>query len=249
MKGSKPDENIRRPMQWTNGLNSGFTSGTPWRALNSNYTTFNLASLQLDENSIWHHYKKLIEIRKLQPILQTGTHKNIISTEYAVHSYQRSLNGKDVLVLVNTSPNGLSNVQMDITKSDSLSGNYQIEDIFNDSIFSVSSNSSTFSFKVNLQPYQTRILQFGYPVGMDEENENRNIKLYPNPAKDYVQVDVIGGRQFNLFEAYNLQGELVQTERIEGQQNRVKLSLAQGVYLIKLSNTEGQSSFKKLVVE
>lgn len=249
MKGSKPDENIRRPMQWTNGLNGGFTSGTPWRALNSNYTTFNLASLQLDENSIWHHYKKLIEIRKQQPILRTGTHKNIISTEYAVHSYQRSLNGKDVLVLVNTSPIGLSNVQMDIIKSDSLSGNYQIEDLFNDSIFSISSSSSTFSFKVNLEPYQTRILQFGYPVGMEEENWNPKLKLYPNPAKDYVQIEENGGRRFNLFEAYNLQGELVQTERIEGQQNLVKLSLTTGVYLVKLSNTEGQSSFQKMVVE
>ena len=138
---------------------------------------------------------------------------------------------------------------MDIIKSDSLSGNYQIEDIFNDSVFSVSSNSSTYGFKVNLQPYQTRILKFGYPVGMEEENGNRNVKLYPNPAKDYVLVEVIGGRQFNLFEAYNLQGELVQTERIEGQQNRVKLSLAQGIYLIKLSNTEGQFKIQRLVVE
>ncbi|MEI2689565.1 MAG: alpha-amylase family glycosyl hydrolase [Anaerolineae bacterium] len=35
MTGNKPDERIRTPMQWADEANGGFTSGTPWEALNS----------------------------------------------------------------------------------------------------------------------------------------------------------------------------------------------------------------------
>ena len=30
-------DNARTPMQWTDGENAGFTTGTPWLKVNSNY--------------------------------------------------------------------------------------------------------------------------------------------------------------------------------------------------------------------
>ena len=39
MLGNGAHENIRRPMQWTAGTNAGFTTGTPWEAINDDYTT------------------------------------------------------------------------------------------------------------------------------------------------------------------------------------------------------------------
>jgi glycosidase len=248
MKGSKPDENIRMPMQWSGAANGGFTTGSPWRALNSNYTTYNVASMQLDENSIWNHYQKLIQIRKEQPILQTGTHTNITSSEYAVHSYQRSLNGKDVLVLVNTSNIGLSNVQMDITKSDGKFGNYQIEDIFNDSLFSISSNSSTFSIKVNLKPYQTRILQFGYPVGVEEENWNPSIQLFPNPAKDQFNIQLSSFQSNVWLELYAIDGKLLYREEQLQKNMNHSVNLPNGIYIVKVNTLNGKSWNQKLVI-
>lgn len=248
LKGSKPDENIRRPMQWSGAANGGFTTGSPWRALNSNYANFNVASMQLDENSIWKHYQKLIQIRKEQPILQTGTHTNITSSEYAVHSFQRSLNGKDVLVLVNTSNIGLSNVQMDITKSDGKLGNYQVADIFNDSLFSISSNSSTYSFKVNLKPYQTRILQFGNPVGVEEENWNPSIQLFPNPAKDQFTLNIYEFQSNIWVELYTIDGKLVYKEEQMKKNMTHKVSLPNGIYIVKLNQLNGKSWNQKLVI-
>jgi len=235
-------------MQWTSEANGGFTTGSPWRALNSNYATYNVASMRLDENSIWKHYQKLIRIRNENISLRTGTHTNITSSEYAVHSYQRSLDGKDILVLVNTSNVGLTNVQMDITKSDGKFGNYQVEDIFNDSIFSISSNSSTFSLKLNLKPYQTRILQFGYPVGVEEENWNPTILLYPNPSIDQFNIQ-LSSLQSNVWvELYTIDGKLLyKAEQLQKNMNH-SVSLPDGIYVVKVNTINGKSWNQKLVI-
>ncbi|MGE5378569.1 MAG: alpha-amylase family glycosyl hydrolase, partial [Bacteroidota bacterium] len=51
MSGSKPDEQIRTPMQWTAGTGAGFTSGTPWEPVNSDYSSVNVASESGDSTS------------------------------------------------------------------------------------------------------------------------------------------------------------------------------------------------------
>ncbi len=45
MIGTKPDEDIRRPMQWCSddGLNVCFTTGTPWRFPAEDYETRSVA--------------------------------------------------------------------------------------------------------------------------------------------------------------------------------------------------------------
>ena len=57
-------DNARTPMQWTDGENAGFTTGTPWLKVNPNYTDINVEAELADENSVLHFYKKLIALRK-----------------------------------------------------------------------------------------------------------------------------------------------------------------------------------------
>lgn len=57
-------DNSRTPMQWTGGENAGFTTGTPWLAVNSNYTDINVAEQERRENSVLSYYKKLLALRK-----------------------------------------------------------------------------------------------------------------------------------------------------------------------------------------
>lgn len=57
-------DNARTPMQWSNASNAGFTTGTPWLAVNPNYTAINAASQVTDEDSVYTFYKKLIALRK-----------------------------------------------------------------------------------------------------------------------------------------------------------------------------------------
>lgn len=57
-------DNARTPMQWTGEENSGFTAGTPWLRVNSNYTAINVEKETIDPNSVLNFYKKLIALRK-----------------------------------------------------------------------------------------------------------------------------------------------------------------------------------------
>lgn len=57
-------DNARTPMQWTGEENAGFTAGTPWLRVNSNYTAINVEKKTIDPNSVLNFYKKLIALRK-----------------------------------------------------------------------------------------------------------------------------------------------------------------------------------------
>lgn len=57
-------DNARTPMQWTGEENAGFTAGTPWLRVNSNYTAINVEKETIDLNSVLNFYKKLIALRK-----------------------------------------------------------------------------------------------------------------------------------------------------------------------------------------
>ena len=57
MEGMKPDENIRRPMQWNAEEIGGFTSGTPWRVPDSKYKFVNVESQTNNPDSLLSHYR------------------------------------------------------------------------------------------------------------------------------------------------------------------------------------------------
>ena len=57
-------DNARIPMQWSDGKNAGFTTGTPWLRVNPNYTAINVEKEAQDPDSVLNFYKKLIALRK-----------------------------------------------------------------------------------------------------------------------------------------------------------------------------------------
>ena len=57
-------DNGRTPMHWSAEANAGFSAGTPWLALNPNYTEINVAAQEEREDSVLNYYKKLIALRK-----------------------------------------------------------------------------------------------------------------------------------------------------------------------------------------
>ncbi|MCI8742415.1 MAG: alpha-glucosidase [Lachnospiraceae bacterium] len=57
-------DNARTPMQWTDGANAGFTTGTPWLRVNPNYKEINAAAQMEDKDSVRSFYKELIRLRK-----------------------------------------------------------------------------------------------------------------------------------------------------------------------------------------
>ena len=60
MLGEKPDEHIRTPMQWDASANAGFTSGTPWEAVNPDPSDVNVESELADPSSLLNRYRTLL---------------------------------------------------------------------------------------------------------------------------------------------------------------------------------------------
>lgn len=86
---AKSRDNGRTPMQWTNGTNGGFTSCQPWLRLNDNLETVNAESVLQEEDSIYDYYKKLIALKKTNPVLQHGTTRTLLQTDKNLYAYAR----------------------------------------------------------------------------------------------------------------------------------------------------------------
>ncbi len=112
MVGSGDHLNIRTPMQWTDGSNAGFTTGSPWNYISSNYTQYNVADEELDSGSLLEWYKKLIHVRNDSPALRQGTHDPLSSSESSVMAFVRGHELQTVLCMTNTSSNPRNNITL-----------------------------------------------------------------------------------------------------------------------------------------
>lgn len=101
----KSRDNARTPMQWDDSKNAGFTTGTPWIDVNPNYTKINAKEQMARENSVFNYYKKLIALRKEYEIIVYGDYNLLLPEDKDLFVYERSLDGKKLLIACNFSEN------------------------------------------------------------------------------------------------------------------------------------------------
>jgi len=94
-------DNSRTPMPWNDGPGAGFTTGMPWLKLNPNYKDINVQQAVADPDSVYHHYKALIALRKRLPVAVYGTYDLLLPDDEAIYAYTRTLEGERLLVLAN----------------------------------------------------------------------------------------------------------------------------------------------------
>lgn len=94
-------DNARTPMQWENAKNGGFSTGTPWIAVNPNYTTINAEAALQDKDSIFYTYQKLIQLRHEHDVIVYGTFEPLLEDDAKVYAYARELDGKRLIVACN----------------------------------------------------------------------------------------------------------------------------------------------------
>ena len=97
----KGRDNARTPMQWDSTENAGFTTGKPWLKVNKNYKFINAEDCLQDKDSIFYHYKKLIDIRKHNDTIIYGDYKLLLPEDKNVFAYSRELNGDKIVVVCN----------------------------------------------------------------------------------------------------------------------------------------------------
>ena len=88
--------NARTPMPWDGTKpHAGFSTGSPWLALNPNWPTVNAAQALADPHSVFHHYRKLIALRQQHPVLSEGRTTLLLPDDPQVYAVLRTLDDGD----------------------------------------------------------------------------------------------------------------------------------------------------------
>ena len=86
-------------------------------------------------------------------------------------------------------------------------------------------------------------------TGIDEFLSSSNITLYPNPASEYLNIDVnIYRNELIVCEIYDITGKMIYNQEITSKSTRINITdLSQGIYFVNLRNGESEKSHKILV--
>jgi oligo-1,6-glucosidase len=154
---AKSRDNARTPMQWDDTEHAGFTAGTPWIKVNPNYKEINVSDALADPNSVFHYYKKLIQLRKENPVIVYGTydlildsHKRSSPVDEEIYAFTRTLEGERLLVILNFSRNTpIFHLPENISfaSTELLISNYDVD-------------SKEDIHEITLRPYEARVYRY-----------------------------------------------------------------------------------------
>ncbi|HAJ70416.1 MAG: alpha-glucosidase [Alkalibacterium gilvum] len=137
-------DNSRTPMQWTSEPQAGFTTGLPWIGINANYPDINVEQSLNDPDSIYHYYKKMIQMRRTTPTLIYGHYELIAKEHDHVYVYLRSYDNVVYVIIVNLFDQSTTlDLSEELVLGEMKLSNYKVSD---------ESNA-----KMNLRPYEARV--------------------------------------------------------------------------------------------
>lgn len=119
------------PMQWSDGENAGFTTGTPWLPVNPNYTEINVKEQEGRPDSVLNFYRKLTALKKSPTYKETFTYGEFVPDHEdldGIFAYHRKSDAQDILVAANYGT-GPCTLKMDNASAKVLLSNVGTEDI------------------------------------------------------------------------------------------------------------------------
>ena len=93
----------RTPVQWDSSPSAGFTTGTPWLAINPDYVEVNAAAQVGDPGSVYEHYRQLIALRHTDPVVTEGDFELLLPDHPAIWAFLRRTGHAELLVAANFS--------------------------------------------------------------------------------------------------------------------------------------------------
>lgn len=100
---AKGRDNARTPMQWDGSAHGGFTEGTPWIGVNPNYRQINAKAERENPDSVYHYYRRLIQLRKEYPVFVEGKFDLLLEEDEQIFAYTRTNESCKMLVCANFS--------------------------------------------------------------------------------------------------------------------------------------------------
>ncbi len=104
----KSRDNARTPMQWDDSEHAGFTDGEPWLPVNPNKDRVNAAAAVAEPDSVFHHYRRLIDLRHSDPVVVDGRFDLLLPDDEQVWAFTRTLGDELLLVVANCSSRAAS---------------------------------------------------------------------------------------------------------------------------------------------
>jgi glycosidase len=133
MQGRKPDEHIRTPMQWSDEKGAGFTSGTPWEPVNTDYVLINANKQATQSNSLLEYYRKLVHLRNEHSALRVGRMYQAETDSNKLVAYLRASKDEIILTVVNLDDQPVTDTELALT-SGPLSGKYAVKSLLDNSV-------------------------------------------------------------------------------------------------------------------
>lgn len=223
MKGSGVDEDKRKPMQWTDGAQAGFSTTTPWRSINTNYAQFNVATQQVDSASLLNHYKRLIALRNESAVLRRGYYVPATTSSDALLGYGRVYGDEAVFVAANLSGRTLNNPSLSVTMTSLAPGTYYASELYTGADAGTITVDAQGGFSGwspslgSLAANQTWILRLSLtPTATAPVASRLKLTLFPNPADDIVRIQLPGSITAGTIEVFDLRGRLMKSAPYTG---------------------------------
>lgn len=97
-------DHARTPMQWNTEAHGGFTKGQKsWLSVNPNFDTINVANDLNNPDSIFHFYRKMLEIRRSDQDLIYGVYSDLSPQHTEVFAFTRAGEKSTYLTVLNMS--------------------------------------------------------------------------------------------------------------------------------------------------
>jgi oligo-1,6-glucosidase len=84
-------DNARTPVQWDASRHGGFTTGSPWIAVNPNTSHINAAEQEDNPDSVFSFYRQVIALRHSEPVVAEGDFTMLLPDDEHVYAFRRSL--------------------------------------------------------------------------------------------------------------------------------------------------------------
>ncbi|OHX17031.1 alpha,alpha-phosphotrehalase [Chromobacterium sphagni] len=92
-------DNARTPMQWDDGANAGFSAAEPWIGVAPDAGMVNVAAAIGDRDSVLHHYRALIALRKQYPAFADGDYRCLTPEHPSLWVYARAARDEMLIVV------------------------------------------------------------------------------------------------------------------------------------------------------
>jgi len=258
MIGAGRDENKRTPMQWTDGVNAGFSTRTPWYPINSNYADFNVSKMQASESSLWHWYRTIISVRNKYAAMRRGDYVLVNTNNQNLYAFARRTDDEVIIALHNFQNQAINNPTLTLGASKLSAGSRTVQDIISGSdvgmvVIEADGGFTSWNANISLPASGTTLLRISENTTAIKDapgNEPAQFFLeqnYPNPFNPETTIRYsVASNQLSVvsLRIYDVNGREVSTLVNKSQSSGEyeiewkPAALASGIYFCRLQAGE-----------